>query len=68
MKLSVRSGDGSAPVLTASASARARPYNVAHPLASSFAPGSWTCATITMRSAGRDVPRISATSERFGPS
>jgi hypothetical protein len=62
----VRSGGGMAFAAIASCSDRAISSSVPHPLASSFAPGSWMCATITMRSSGRVRPGISATSRRPG--
>ena len=56
MNVSVRSGGGSAPLAIDSFSARASAYSVPQPLPLSLAPGSWTCATITIRSPGRVAP------------
>ena len=68
MNVSVRPGAGSAFAAIALFNASTSAYNVPHPLPSSFAPGSWMCATMTMRSSGFTVPGISATTKRLGPS
>src|SRR5690348_14127944 len=47
-------------------SATAISATVADPLALSFAPGSCTCAAMTMRSEGRETPGSSAISIRAG--
>ena len=49
------------PAFTSWASVRAISVSVPTPEASSFAPGSWTCALYTKRSSGRALPRASAT-------
>ena len=57
MNVSVRPGGGSAFAAIACCSATASASSVPHPLASSFAPGSWMCATMTIRSSGFDGAR-----------
>ena len=62
----MRAGGGIVPAAMPLASATAISARVATPLALSFAPGSCTCAAMTIRSSGSDRPGISAISVRIG--
>ena len=65
-KVIVRAGGATLPSRIAVAKATAISAPVATPLALSLAPGSWTCAAITIRSSGATRPGISAISDRTG--